>query len=143
METELVVLANAAAAALVGLMVADSWKEAKQKVTGLFERGSAADGAAQELEAAWTRLAATRPGSDVVLRSAIEADWASRFWRLLQSEPGAAEVLQGLRDLPRSAAQARTAIVSNVNYGNVQFGSVIQAGQITGSTLPVIPPKPD
>jgi hypothetical protein len=76
-------------------------------------------------------VAAYAKGDDVEV-AAIEAEWRTRLWRFLRSDPTLAEEL---RRLLRPPGPAPVGSVYNVNRGDVRFGSVIQAGQISGAAF--------
>jgi hypothetical protein len=133
-ETELAILANAGATALIGLMVSDSWAQVKERFARLFARGGATASTLWRLETSQAELMAARAKGDDALASAIEDEWRARLHHLLRSDPTVGEELRDLLNPPASVGD-----VYNVNSGSVRFGSVIQAGQITGAVFHVMP----
>jgi hypothetical protein len=136
MEAELATLASAGATTLVGLMVSDSWKQVKEGFARLFARGDATDGTLRYLETSQAELATAWARGDDVEVAAIEAELRTRLRHVLRSDLTAGEEL---RRLLHQAGPGPMGSVHNVNRGNVTFGSVIQAGQILGTTFHLTP----
>jgi hypothetical protein len=132
MEAELAALATSGATALIGLMVSDSWTQVKEGFARLFAHGGATDGPLRELEISRIELLTAHLKGDEAIAAAIEADWRTRLGLFLGSDATAEEELRRLLDplAPRPAGP-----VYNVNSGDVQFGSIIQAGQISGRSV--------
>jgi hypothetical protein len=130
MEAELATLARAGASTLVGLMVADSWSDAKQGFARFFTRRGSINVALRELEASRSRLMAAIGEDDARAATAIEADWRSRLIHVLLSDPAAARELGSLLHVREPNAAG---FVCNISTGDVHGGSVIQAGQISGT----------
>lgn len=136
MEAELATLAEAGATSLVGLMVSDSWAQVKKGFARLLARGDATDSILQKLETARTDFIAAREKNDAAKATAIEDEWRSRLLHCLRSEPKAGDELLRLLCRPEPGPAGP---VYNVSSGIVRFGSVIQAGQISGITYHVVP----
>jgi hypothetical protein len=136
MEAELAALASAGATTLIGLMLSDSWTHAKEGLARLFTRGGATDGTLRHLETSRAELVAASTTGDDVAAVAIEAEWRARLHHLLRSDPTVGEEL---RRLLEPSGSGSVGPVYNVNSGSVRFGSVIQAGQISGAAFHVMP----
>jgi hypothetical protein len=129
-EAELLALAKSAAAALVGLMVSDTWEEVKNRVARFFCRGGTTN-AVLELETSRARLAAADANGDNVTAAAVEADLRAWLLHLLSADATAADELHRLI----SPTIRESATVYNINSGSVRHGSVIQARYISGISL--------
>jgi hypothetical protein len=136
MEAEFAALASVGAATLVSLMVSESWTQVKQGFAELFSRGGATDGALRHLEMSQAELMAARMKGDDAEAIAVEAEWRCRLSQLLRSDPTAGAELRHLLHPPGTGSVGP---VYNINSGDVRFGSVIQAGQISGAAFHVIP----
>jgi len=136
MDTELAALAKAGAATLVGLMTSDLWTQARDGFARLFARNATASTRTEHLEASRADLAIAHAAGDAAAAALIQAEWQTRIDQLLRAVPATAQELRRLLHIPE-LGQAPT--VHNVSSGNVHFGSVIQAGQISGSVLHVPP----
>lgn len=136
METELTALASAGATTLIGLMVSDSWTKAKAGFARLFARGDAAVSTLLLLETSQADLVAAQAKEDDAKAAAIEAEWRTRLHHLLQSDPA---VSAELRHLLYPPGPESVGPVYNIISGGVRFGSVIQAGQVSGAAFHVIP----
>ncbi|MEV5754673.1 hypothetical protein AB0L00_43280 [Actinoallomurus sp. NPDC052308] len=136
MEAELAALATSGATALIGLMVSDSWTQMKEGFARLFAHGGAADGPLRELETSRIELLTAHLEDDHTKAAVIEADWRTRLGLLLGSDATAQDELRRLLD-PLASRPAGP--VYNVNSGDVQFGSIIQAGQISGTSVHITP----
>ncbi|WP_371655977.1 MULTISPECIES: NB-ARC domain-containing protein [unclassified Streptomyces] len=114
MEAELTALAASGATSLVGLMVSDSWAQARERL-GRFlarRRGDAdgADGtrgagdaedsgdAEDELQATSDELEAARAGRDERAVADLEERWSRRLLQILREDPDAAGELRRLLD---------------------------------------------
>ncbi|MEV3923177.1 hypothetical protein [Actinomadura coerulea] len=137
MEAELSALASAGATALVGLMVSDSWSQAKGALARLFGRHGPADAPLQELEYSRMEILAAYLAHDVSRVEEIGDHWRGRLESLLHADATAEEEV---RRLLATRAARSAGSVSNFNSGDVKFGSVIQAGQISGD-LNLAPPS--
>lgn len=121
MEAELAALATSGATTLVGLMVSDSWGQAKARVTRFFARqGGGGEAAAdEELEGARDELSAARNDHGTGTTLDVQGALRRRLLRMLEEDPASAgELLQLLREL---TGAARTG--SDERYGtsrNVQ-----------------------
>jgi hypothetical protein len=136
MNTELAALAEAGASALVALMMSDFWAQAKERFARFFARSPAAGTAGEHLEASRVDLAIARAAGDAAAVAVIQAKWRVRFEELLRSDPAAAPEL---RQILRAPGLSQPAAVYNISSGNVHFGFVIQAGQISGGAFNVAP----
>jgi len=95
-ETELIALTSTGAAALVGLLITDSWQEARSSMGSLWRRAEPdrADAVESELgEARCALLAARSAGNDQVALGLI-IDWHYRIDRLLAAFPQTAVQLR-------------------------------------------------
>jgi hypothetical protein len=138
METELALLANAGATALVALMVSDSWGHTRGRFARFFARDGGTDGALQRLEASRTEIVAARTKGDDPRATAIQAEWKTRFHEALRAGPEAAEELRRLIHPPTT-----TRTVQNIAHGSGHFGTVIQAGEISGASFNLTPAPAD
>lgn len=137
METELAALAQSGAATLVGLMVSDSWAEAKAGFARLFARGGTVDDALRELESSQDELTVAHARGDDTEAADIELEWRSQLRRLLRSDPTATD------ELRRLIGRLSSSTIYNINNGDVRFGSVIQAAHISGGAIGGVPSPPD
>jgi uncharacterized protein involved in exopolysaccharide biosynthesis len=113
MEAEIAALASSGATTLVGLMVSDSWAQAKARVVKLFGHRSAeqAEAISAELGLAQVELMSAAGRADESTAADLEAEWRSRFRRLLASDPQAvADLKQLLKELSPEGDQGRTSI---------------------------------
>jgi hypothetical protein len=135
MDAELAALASSGATALVGLMVSDSWTQVKEGFARLFAR-PAGEIPPEELETARIELLTAHLESDHAKQAAIQDRWRTRLQELLRSDATARFELRHLLDTltDRSANS-----ISNFNSGDVRFGSVIQAGRISGAAFNTVP----
>lgn len=135
MSTEIAELASAGAAALIGLMASDLWDHLKHDLARLVGRATGKQRAAELLETSRNQAAAARAASDEASLAMIQAQWRSRLADWLRSDPAAADDLRRLLIHP---AAPPVIAVRNVSRGDVRFGSVVQAGQISGAVYQVI-----
>jgi hypothetical protein len=135
MEAELAALAKTGAATLVVLMASDSWAQAKGGFARLFARDRKESTMPERLEMSRAEVVAAHATDDDVQVAVIEARWQSRLGNLLRADPAAAQELRRL--LLPAADPGPAGAVRNVSSGNVHFGSVIQAGQISGAVFHV------
>lgn len=136
MEAELAALASSGATTLVGLMVSDYWAQAKDGFVRLLTRLNPAEAPLGELETSRIELVTARLEHDNTKAAAIENHWHARLESLLRSDQTAADELRRLLDAP---PQRSTDSISNFNAGDTQFGSIIQAGHISGATFHIAP----
>ncbi|MFJ5305197.1 NB-ARC domain-containing protein [Streptomyces sp. NPDC088350] len=128
MESELAALAASGATTLVGLMVSESWEQAKTRLARFLTRreGSAgsAEAAEEELQAASEAVGGARAvGDDTVVARAEEA-WRLRLEEILRTDPGAA---RELRDLVAELGP-RMSVSGSVTYGPAFQGSQVHGG---------------
>jgi hypothetical protein len=136
MEAELAALASSGATALVGLMVSDSWAQVKDGFVRLLTRSAPAEAPLEDLETSRIELVTAHLAHDDTKAAAIEGHWRARLELLLCSDHTAADELRRLLDAPtRRPADS----ISNFNSGNAPFGSIIQAGHISGDTFHIAP----
>jgi NADH:ubiquinone oxidoreductase subunit len=98
----------------------------------VFAGGGTTDNVLQHLETSRAELKIARAKGDDIRAVAVEAEWRAWLHHLLRSDPAMGEELRRLfrRHEPGPAGQ-----VYNVNSGDVHFGSMVQAGQISGSAF--------
>ncbi|MFI6581294.1 hypothetical protein [Embleya sp. NPDC050493] len=142
-------LAASGATTMVGLMVSESWAQARTRIAALFGRGDPAQGIAveRELDSSRRELSVARESGDDPVIADIEAEWRTRLRRLLRADSVAAAELRTLLDelaplLPEEAAGA----VHNTISGGTQQGPVIQGRDFTGLTFGapgIAAPPPD
>jgi hypothetical protein len=140
MEAELAALASSGATALVGLMVSDSWAQVKDGFVRLLARAAHAKDPLEELETSRIELVTAHLKHDDTKAATIESHWRARFESLLRSDQTATEELRRLIDAP---PQRTAHSISNVNTGDAPFGSIIQAGHISGATFHIEPASGD
>lgn len=141
METELAALASSGATALVGLMVSDSWAQVKDGFVRLLARLATTEAPLEELETSRLALVTAHLEHDSTKAAAIEGHWRVRLESLLRSDQTAADELRCLLDIPPQRPAADS--ISNFNTGNARFGSIIQAGHISGATFHIEPASSD
>ncbi|MGW3974317.1 hypothetical protein ACWEFD_34120 [Streptomyces ardesiacus] len=137
MEAELAALAASGATTLVGLMVSETWSQARDRVARFFARGADGEVVDEELRLSEQELVAARASDDELAVADIEAGWRLRLRRALQADPGAAEELRLLlAELAPAAAGSDAAVtVHNSVNGGVQNGPVIQGQQFSSLTF--------
>ncbi|WP_053727349.1 ATP-binding protein [Streptomyces sp. WM6378] len=91
MEAELAALAGTAATTLMGLMVSESWTQARARVARFFARRGGAGAAEDELPDAPDELTAAAGADDA---AAVEGELRRRLRRMLEEDPGAAQELR-------------------------------------------------
>ncbi|MEU9870125.1 hypothetical protein AB0C87_19995 [Actinomadura sp. NPDC048021] len=136
MEAELSALASVGATTLVGLMVSDSWSQVKGSLARLFGRHGPPEVPLQELEYSRMEILAAYLAHDASRIEEVGDHWRGRLESLLLADATAEEEV---RRLLTTRTARSTESVSNFNSGDVTFGSVIQAGQISGD-VNVAPP---
>ncbi|MEU5988157.1 hypothetical protein ABZ806_04180 [Spirillospora sp. NPDC047418] len=136
MEAELAALASSGATALVGLMVSDSWARVKGGLARMLARSAPAEVPLEELEISRVELVTAYLEHDDKKVAAIESHWRSRLEFLLRSDETAVDPLRRLLSAPTPSP---VETISNFNSGDTQFGSIIQAGHISGATFHAAP----
>lgn len=148
MEAELASLAASGATTLVGLMVSETWTQARDRVARFFSRSGDGDGGAVEGELLLSRqeLLAARESGDELAAADVEAGWRARLRRALRDDPGAAEELRlMLAELAPGRGSEPTVSVRNSISGGVQHGPVFQGQSFSGLTFTTpgtVPPEP-
>lgn len=137
MEAELATLAASGATTLVGLMVSETWTQARDRVARFFARGGADESAAAaELRLFREELVASREVGDEGAWADIEAALRMRMRRVLQADRQAAEELtQLLSELAPDRGREGAFAVHNTISGGVQHGPVIQGQNFSGLTF--------
>ncbi|PZT68356.1 hypothetical protein DN402_09290 [Streptomyces sp. SW4] len=136
MEAELAALAASGATTLVGLMVSETWSQARERVARFFARGADEEAIDEELRLSEQELVAARASDDELAVADIEAGWRLRLRRALQADPGAAEELRLLlAELAPGAGSDAAVTVHNSVNGGVQNGPVIQGQQFSSLTF--------
>ncbi|MEH6373333.1 hypothetical protein V7793_03070 [Streptomyces sp. KLMMK] len=136
MEAELAALAASGATTLVGLMVSETWSQARERVVRFLARGGAGGPVDEELRLSEEELVAARESDDEPAVTDIEAEWRMRLRRALQADPGAAEELRLLLAELAPGVESDTSItVRNSISGGVQNGPVFQGQQFSSLTF--------
>ncbi|MFD5627014.1 hypothetical protein [Streptomyces sp. NPDC127072] len=147
MEAELAALAASGATTLVGLMVSETWGQARERLTRFFARGGDERAVGEELCLSQGELAAAREAEDGETAADIEAAWRVRLRRALQADPGAAEELRSLlAEIAPDAVRESLGAVHNTISGGVQHGPVVQGERFFGLTFngsDSVPPERD
>ncbi|WP_217554396.1 hypothetical protein [Streptomyces sp. GbtcB6] len=128
MDTELAMLVGTGATTVVGLMVTESWEQAKQRLTRLFTRGGEATTVAGELDESRTALISVvgAPDEDDVT-SDITAAVRLRLRRLLERNPDMADELRFLvAEFAPLLKDGTAGSVHNAITGGTQHGPVFQ-----------------
>ncbi|MEV4678091.1 MULTISPECIES: hypothetical protein [Actinomadura] len=136
MEAELAALASSGATALVGLMVSDSWARVKDGFARMLGKSAPAEAPLEELEISRVELVTACLEHDDAKVAAIESHWRSRLESLLRSDETAVDALRRLLSAPTPSP---VETISNFISGDMQFGSIIQAGHISGATFHMAP----
>jgi hypothetical protein len=135
-EAELTALAVSGATTLVGLMVSETWTQARDRVARFFARGGDEGPAVEELGRSQQELMAARAAQDDLAGADIEAVWRARLRRVLQADLQAAEELRSLlAELEPSIDDKQGAAVHNSISGGVQNGPVFQGQHFSGLTF--------
>ncbi|MFJ6214730.1 hypothetical protein ACIQGZ_15560 [Streptomyces sp. NPDC092296] len=135
MEAELAALAASGATTLVGLMVSESWTQARDRVARFFARGSGDPAPQEQLEVSRAELAAARETGDDTGAADVEAEWRTRLRRLLRADPAAAAELRALlAELGPQQTEPAGSVHNTIN-GGVQHGPVIQGRDFSGLTF--------
>ncbi|MGW9205928.1 hypothetical protein ACWGR4_02915 [Embleya sp. NPDC055664] len=137
-------LAASGATTMVGLMVSESWTQARNRLTAFFTRtGSEPSTTEHELDAAQGELTTARAEGNDIVAADIEAEWRTRLRRALQSDPTAAADLQALLDeLTPLIGTPTTTQVTNTITGGTQHGPVLQGHNFSGVTFHAQTPPP-
>lgn len=146
MEAELAALAASGATTLVGLMVSETWTQARDRVARFFARGGNESLVGEELRLSQQELTAALATRDELAGSDIEAVWRTRLRRVLLADPEAAEELRVLlAELDPDAKSDSSVSVHNSISGGVQHGPVFQGQHFSGLTFGgsgTVPPEP-
>ncbi|WP_224310115.1 hypothetical protein [Streptomyces olivaceus] len=134
MEAELAALAASGATTLVGLMVSETWEQARHRLSRFFARDGDENAVAAELRSSRSDMVAARDGADAEAVADIEAAWRARLRRALLSDPEAARELRALlaEIAPSDGAGEAAGAVHNIVSGGVQHGPVLQGGRFSG-----------
>ncbi|MFF2652706.1 hypothetical protein [Streptomyces sp. NPDC058045] len=136
MEAELAALAASGATTLVGLMVSETWTQARDRVARFFARGGEDGSAEEELRLSRRELMDAQAARDELAGADIEAAWRTRLRRVLLADPRAAEELRSLlAELDPDAQHGPAVSVHNTISGGVQHGPVVQGQNFTGLTF--------
>jgi hypothetical protein len=134
-DMELATLAATGATTVVGLMVTETWTQAKTRLVRLLSRGGDEDAVEEELQETRDLLLGARESEDELVVADVEAAWRVRLRRLLQSDPEALEQLRALlAELAPESGDGDGAMSNTVNVG-VQHGPVVQARDVSGLTI--------
>lgn len=131
---ELLALASAGGAALVGAAAQDAWAIAKRGFAKLFGRGDQARTAAVEERLERTRAALEAAGPDAErTRLEQQAAWVGRLEDLLSDHPEAVDELRALVEQVTALSQARSS--GHVVQHATASGDARQAVQGHGSQV--------
>ncbi|MEU6146437.1 hypothetical protein ABZ848_39595 [Streptomyces sp. NPDC047081] len=138
MDPELGMLVGTGATTMVGLMVTESWEQAKQRLARLFARSgddaTAIDGELDASRATLTAAAGTPDEGD--LTSDVTATLRLRLRRLLEQHPEAAEELRLLvEEFAPKLPSGETGGVINSITGGRQYGPVFQGRSFSNLTI--------
>jgi hypothetical protein len=135
-EAELAALAASGATTLVGLMVSETWTQARDRIAQFFARGGDEGSAGDELQLSQQELMAAHAERDELAGADIEAAWRTRLRRVLLADPEAAEEFRLLlAELDPNAQSEPSASVHNSISGGVQNGPVFQGQHFSGLTF--------
>ncbi|MGI5439768.1 NB-ARC domain-containing protein [Streptomyces shenzhenensis] len=129
MEAELAALAASGATTLVGLMVSESWEQAKTRLARLLGRRGATGSTEEELRRAEQTLATARSTHDDEAESRLRGAWQTRILDILTTDPDRGEEL--LRLLSELAPPGTPTMVSSVS-GGTHHGPAFQGSAIYG-----------
>jgi hypothetical protein len=141
-----VALAAMAAAALVQAVVTDGWEGVRHRVARLFGRGQPDMAIERRLDATRDQLTAATPGEMETVRTALAAQWETRFADLLADHPDAeAELAALVKDIKPAVTAADHSVAAggdvtataksggvaaNVIHGDVHQGPT-RPGQVS------------
>ncbi|MGW3952214.1 NB-ARC domain-containing protein [Streptomyces sp. NPDC004752] len=129
MEAELAALAASGATTLVGLMVSESWEQAKRRLARLLGRRGATDSTEEELRRAEQALATARSSHDDEAETRLRGAWQTRILDILTTDPDRGEEL--LRLLSELAPPGTSTVVSSIS-GGTHHGPAFQGSAIYG-----------
>jgi hypothetical protein len=142
-EAELAALAASGATTLVGLMVSETWTQARDRLARFFAGADDEEKVEGELDASQAELVAAREAEGEAVAADIEDAWRTRLRLALLSDPGAAEDLRALlAELAPEGNGAHAGTVSNNVSGGTQYGPVVQGQQFSGLTFHIQAPRP-
>ena len=138
----MVALAAMAAAALVQAVVTDGWEGVRHRVARLFGRGQPDMAIERRLDATRDQLTAATPGEMETVRTALAAQWETRFADLLADHPDAeAELAALVKDIKPAVTAADHSVAAGgdvtatAKSGGVA-ANVIHGDVHTGPTRP-------
>ncbi|WP_267716142.1 hypothetical protein [Streptomyces sp. CoH17] len=138
MEAELAALAASGATTLVGLMVSETWDQARQRLSRFFARGGDEEDVAAELRSSRSDLVRAHEDADAEALADIESTWRARIRRALLADPAAAEHLRSLlAEVGSDDGGESLGAVHNTVSGGVQHGPVLQGGRFSGLSFHV------
>ncbi|WP_424640518.1 hypothetical protein [Embleya sp. AB8] len=132
MEAELLTLATSGATTMVGLMVSESWAQARARLAAFFGRDSGdTDVAELELETSQRELTAAREAGDEQVVADVEAEWRTRLRRVLRTDPVAAADLRALLDelAPLVGDRGETTSVVHNTISGGEYHAPVQQGR--------------
>ncbi|MER5222985.1 hypothetical protein [Streptomyces flaveus] len=137
MDAELATLAGTGATTVVGLMVTETWEQAKQRVVRLFAHGGEAAAVDEDLDESRDALAAaTGTPDEEDLTSDVTAMVRLRLRRLLEQYPDAADELRVLvEEFAPAAGSDETGAVHNSITGGAQHGPIFQGQSFSNLTI--------
>lgn len=137
MEAELAALVATGATTAVGLMVTETWEQAKQRLVRLFARGTDSATVDGELDRSRDALVAASGAPDEeALASDITAMVRLRLRGLLEQHPEATEDLRLLiEEFASSAGAEATVTVHNSITGGTVHGPVFQGHSFSNLTF--------
>ncbi|MGX9887884.1 NB-ARC domain-containing protein [Streptomyces sp. NPDC002276] len=136
MEAELTALATTAVTALTGLMVTESWEQARLRLAGWFRRRGGDENAQGELQAAGEELARARADGDARTAGHVEERLRERLLRVLRDDAEAAGELARL--ISELAPDTPVTYVSSVS-GGTHHGPAFQGAHIHGDITFTVP----
>ncbi|WP_210591512.1 hypothetical protein [Streptomyces sp. GESEQ-35] len=137
MDSELATLVATGATTVVGLMVTETWEQARQRVVRLFARTGEATTVDEDLDESRDTLAAVAGTSDEGdFTSDITAMVRLRLRRLLEQAPDAADELHlFIEEFAAAASSGETGGVHNSITGGMQHGPVFQGQSFSNLTI--------
>ncbi len=127
MEAELTMLVTTAVTALTGLMVSDSWEQAKLRIGRWLGRRGSGEDAQGELQSVRDELAHAQADGDERAAQRVEVRLHERLLRILRDDPEAAGELERL--IAELAPNTYVSSVSGGEYHGPSFhGAHIQGG---------------